>query len=201
MVKLISGACRIGNALFRPSDGAFSAPQAVEERLVRRGVARYVSADTDVANPPVSPGADSVNPPVSPLERGDLSAATGDEYDAENTETRPPVETAAKNAEDADTVAPELSNAPPVVQDAEEPLRGHFDERFLQSMTNAKLKELAEDLGLDTSSMHKKADYVAAILQVEVEVGDEQIPGLEDGKYTPDSELPDLDLGAEDPVT
>ena len=165
MVKLISGACRIGNVLMRPSDGAFSAPREVEERLVRRGVARYVSADTDAANPPVSPGADSVNPPVSPLERGDLSA---------------------------DDIQ---------VGESPEPLREHFDEQFLQSMTVAKLKELAEDLGLDTSSMHKKADYVAAILQVEVEVGDEQIPGLEDGKYTPDSELPDLDLGAEDPVT
>lgn len=172
MIALISGVCRIGRALKRPADGPFSAPQEVEERLVRRGVARYVSnedsgvaAGADSANSPVSPGVDTANPPVSPLERGDLPASDTQE------------------------------------EESPQPLRGHFDERFLQSMTNAKLKELAEDLGLDTSSMHKKADYVAAILQTEVEAGDEQIPGLEDGKYASDSELPNLNLGAEDLVT
>lgn len=60
---------------------------------------------------------------------------------------------------------------------------GHLDPAQLETMTNAELKALAEDMGVDVSSCRKKADYIAAIVAVEVEIGDED---------DPDNDLPDL---------
>ena len=50
---------------------------------------------------------------------------------------------------------------------------GHLDPAQLETMTNEQLKNLAADMGIDVSSCKKKADYVAAIAAVEVEIGDE----------------------------
>lgn len=47
MIKMISGATRIGEFLRRPADGPFSAESAVEAHLVARGVAVYVSESVD----------------------------------------------------------------------------------------------------------------------------------------------------------
>lgn len=62
-----------------------------------------------------------------------------------------------------------------------ETMTGHFDAAQLESMTNEQLKNLAGDLGIDVTDCKKKADYVAAIVAVEVEAPAE------------DDELPDLD--------
>lgn len=55
----------------------------------------------------------------------------------------------------------------------EEPTTGHLDASQLEGMTNAQLANLAGDLGIDVSKCKKKADYIAAIIAEEVEVGDE----------------------------
>lgn len=52
----------------------------------------------------------------------------------------------------------------------------HLDEEQLNSMTNANLKKLAEDLGIDTSKLKVKADFVTAILKVNVDVDDDEVP-------------------------
>ena len=70
---------------------------------------------------------------------------------------------------------------------------GHLDAAQLETMTNAQLKQLAEDMGVDVTGCKKKADYIAAIVAVEVELGDEVDPDEDD----PDNELPEL--GAADP--
>lgn len=49
MIKMKSGACRIGNALMTPSSGAFEADKSVENRLVSLGAAEFVN--TGIATP------------------------------------------------------------------------------------------------------------------------------------------------------
>ena len=55
---------------------------------------------------------------------------------------------------------------------------GHLDEEQLQSMTNKELKNLAEDMGIDTSKMKVKKDFIEAILELDVLVDDEDLPNL-----------------------
>lgn len=45
---------------------------------------------------------------------------------------------------------------------------GHLDAEQLGEMTIKELKALAEDMGIDTSKMKVKADYIQAIVAVEV---------------------------------
>lgn len=61
----------------------------------------------------------------------------------------------------------------------------NLDAEQLDGMTIKELKKLAEDMGIDTSKMKKKADYITAICEVEI--------GVDDGEAPPD-------LGAEGPV-
>lgn len=67
-------------------------------------------------------------------------------------------------------------------QDGE--LVGHLDAAQLEAMDYNKLKKLAADMGVEPTGK-KKADYIAAIVAAEVELGDED---EDDG-----DELPDLD--------
>jgi hypothetical protein len=55
MIQMISGAYCAKNVLIRPRDGAFSLSAEEEERLVKRGVAKYVnqSASVDEVTIPV----------------------------------------------------------------------------------------------------------------------------------------------------
>ena len=62
---------------------------------------------------------------------------------------------------------------------------GHLDPADLETMTIENLKKLAEDMGVDVSKCKKKADIVAAIAAVEVEV--DEADALDDS-----DELPDL---------
>lgn len=60
-------------------------------------------------------------------------------------------------------------------------MAGHLDAAQLETMTNEQLKNLAGDLGIDVTGCKKKADYVAAIVAVEVEapVEDDELPELD----------------------
>lgn len=64
---------------------------------------------------------------------------------------------------------------------------GHLDAEQLETMTNEQLKALAADMGVDVTGCKKKADYITAIVAVEVELGDEVDPDEDDG-----NELPEL---------
>lgn len=79
--------------------------------------------------------------------------------------------------------------------DGDEKIVGHLDAEQLEAMTNKQLEELAGELGVDVKGCKKKADFVAAILAVEVETDTDGIVDDLDGD--PDNELPDL--GAADP--
>lgn len=71
--------------------------------------------------------------------------------------------------------------------DTQEPEKhvGHLAADQLETMTNEQLKALAADMGVDVTGCKKKADYIAAIVAVEVELGDEVDPDEDD-------ELPEL---------
>ena len=45
MIKLISGACRVGSKLMRPADKPFSLTEKEEAYLVEQGVAKYVTEE------------------------------------------------------------------------------------------------------------------------------------------------------------
>ena len=64
---------------------------------------------------------------------------------------------------------------------------GHLDPEQLLTMSNAELKKLAEDMGLDASKCRTKAAYIALIVAADVEIEPE------DGEAPPD-------LSAEAPV-
>ena len=66
----------------------------------------------------------------------------------------------------------------------------HLDAEQLQGLTNAKLKELAEDMGIDTAKLKTKAQLIAAITDIPLE---DAIPEEGDGENPPE-------LGAEGPV-
>lgn len=67
----------------------------------------------------------------------------------------------------------------------------HLDPEQLKELTNAKLKELAEEMGIDTAKLKTKAQLIAAITDVPLE---DAISGEEDGEGAP------AGLGAEGPV-
>ena len=52
--------------------------------------------------------------------------------------------------------------------EGENEIVGHLDAEQLREMTNKELKALAEDMGIDTSKMKVKDDYIQAIVAVEV---------------------------------
>ena len=66
-----------------------------------------------------------------------------------------------------------------------------LDPEQLKELTNAKLKELAEEMGIDTAKLKTKAQLIAAITDVPLE---NAISGEEDDEGAP------AGLGAEGPV-
>lgn len=79
--------------------------------------------------------------------------------------------------------------------DQDEPAEGEetarLDPEQLKELTNAKLKELAEEMGIDTAKLKTKAQLIAAITDVPLE---DAISGEEDDEGAPTG------LGAEGPV-
>lgn len=67
----------------------------------------------------------------------------------------------------------------------------HLDPEQLKELTNAKLKELAEEMGIDTAKLKTKAQLIAAITDVPLE---DAISDVEDDEGAPSG------LGAEGPV-
>jgi hypothetical protein len=67
-----------------------------------------------------------------------------------------------------------------------ERLEGHLAKEQLESMTVDNLKKLAADMGIETKGMKRRAEFVEAILAVEVtagaESGEPEEPGTPDGE-------------------
>lgn len=67
---------------------------------------------------------------------------------------------------------------------------GHFTEESLKAMTNSALASLADDLGLDAKACKTKADYVALLTSVELDMLDQDGGDGDDTPPTPKAELP-----------
>ena len=86
---------------------------------------------------------------------------------------------------------PEEDTTGAVATPAEGEETAHLDSEQLKELTNAKLKELAEEMGIDTAKLKTKAQLIAAITDVPLE---DAISGEEDDEGAP------AGLGAEGPV-
>lgn len=85
-------------------------------------------------------------------------------------------------AEYVNTPAPE--NEPEVGQEETEGA-GHLDPEQLEELTNAQLKEMAQEMGIDTKKLTTKAKLIEAITAVDVIPGPET--ETEDDDETPPS--------------
>ena len=72
----------------------------------------------------------------------------------------------------------------------------HLDPEQLKELTNAKLRELAEEMGIDTAKLKTKAQLIAAIASIPLE---DAIPESDEDSGEDDGEEPPA-LGAEEPV-
>lgn len=87
-------------------------------------------------------------------------------------------------------VAVYVEDAPAKVPDNEQmkdEATAHLDPEQLAELTNAKLKELAEEMGIDTKNLKTKAQLIEAITSVDV------IPGHVEDVEDDGEELPDFD--------
>ena len=177
MVEMISGVTRVGNRTYSPADGPLALDDAVEKRLVSAGVARYVKSAVVY----------------------DLNGF-GDVPGAGQVETLPDAESVTEGTEMPNVAAEtkndgvEMSKANPETEndgaEAEREQTAFYDRDYLTALTNAQLKDIADGMGVDTSAMRKKADFVEAILNQQA---------ADSGEAADDEEPPDL--GAEGPVT
>lgn len=60
--------------------------------------------------------------------------------------------------------------------EGENDMSGHIDATSLEEMTIKDLKRLAGDMGIDTSKMKRKAEYIEAIANVELPISSDDIP-------------------------
>ena len=163
MVEMISGVTRVGNRTYSPADGGVVLGDDVEKRLIAAGVARYVESAVmyDLR------GSDGVS-------------------DEGQVETLPDTESVTEGAETPDAT-PETENDG---AEADREQADFYDRDYLTVLTNAQLKEIAEGMGIDTSAMRRKADFVEAILNRQA---------ADSGETADDEEPPDL--SAEEPVS
>ena len=170
MIRLISGVTRVGSRTYSPADGSIALDEATEKRLVSVGVAQYVESSVEVTERPVSAAL-----------RGD-----SDTFYPEQGETLPDAESVTEDAETPDTnPEPEDDGA-----EAEREQATFYDRDYLTVLTNARLKEIADSMGIDTSAMRKKADYVEAILNQQAS---------DNGEETESGDAPP-ELAVEEPV-
>jgi len=94
------------------------------------------------------------------------------------------------NGEDADGAG---VNPPEDENGTEGAEAAHLDPEQLQALTNAKLRELAEDMGIDTAKLRTKAQLIAAITDIPLEDAISEEDGVDDGEAPPE-------IGAEAPV-
>lgn len=127
---------------------------------------------------------------VSPEEAERLVSIDAAEYADEVAETA--VATPAEDADEADL----SENAPEVENGAEDEETPYLDAEQLKKLTNAKLRELANDMGIDCEELRTKAQLIAAICNVPLE---SCIEDTEADDETDDGEQPP-ELSAEAPV-
>ena len=171
MIRLISGVTRVGNRTYSPADGSIILDKGTEERLVSIGVARYIESGVDATERPASAA---------------LRVDSGVPY-AEQGETLPDTESVTEGAG--------MPDAPPEPEndgaEAEREQADFYDRDYLASLTKAQLEEIADNMGIATSPMRRKAEFIEAILNQQA---------ADNGEETESGETPP-ELAVEEPVS
>ena len=175
MIELTSGSTRIGSRVLRPSDGPFSADPDAEKRLVSAGVARYVYPADELT--------------ARAIREAEMNGAPDAEPGTPRINAETPLSAEEESAPGVTLHTEEIGAESEEDTDSSQTHGTLYDADYLNSLTNARLKEIADDMGLNTSAMRKKADYVEAILAAQVSEG-----GEDDGEEPPK-------LDAEEPVS
>lgn len=98
---------------------------------------------------------------------------------------RPAVETPTAG-EDSGGAGADPSNSGEGAEGAEGAESAHLDPEQLKTLTNAKLTELAKEMGIDTAKLKTKAQLIAAITDVPLEDAiAEDDDGVDDGEAPP----------------
>lgn len=154
MIQMISGYTHFNRRMIGPKDGPVELPEAVEQRLVAAGVAKYAAV-----NPAAPAGGDfpkerGIDP--APVETGAEAATVGVE---------------ARN--EPGKIASTKDRAPLIVGDdcAENVImQGEPDESIgilpavgIEDMSFAQLKAIAEQMGIETKGLRSKAALISAI--------------------------------------
>lgn len=171
MIYIICGTCGTSKGYKTKADGTFSLPAAEEKRLVRRGVAAYVT------KPILSHENGSASLGES-VPGADLGVTTSDSGDGAG----------AKERDEGDIPA-EACTIPDVLDIVD----GHFTKESLLQMSRKDMESLAVDLGVDVRKCKNKneiADILVGVELTEAEADDED---SDDGAGPPD-------LGVEAPV-
>lgn len=145
MIRIICGTCGTSDGYKTAADGMLSLPAAEEERLVRRGVAEYVT------RPVIASDADS------PVEGGESGRAGIDPSDED-----PPVE----GLENGGSGIP--SKDLPGSAETVDIIDGHFDRESLLKLSRPQMETLAKDLGVDVSKCKNKGDIADLLVEIEV---------------------------------
>jgi len=85
-----------------------------------------------------------------------------------------------QNESGANANPSEQENAAEGENEGENTIEGNLDAKQLETLTIKELKKLADDMGIDTSKMKVKADYINAIVAETVEAP------VDDGEAPPD---------------
>lgn len=158
MIRVICGTCGTSRGYKTAADGVISLPADEEKRLVRRGVAEYVT------RPVIDNDADS------PGEGGDAGGAGIDPSDED-----PPVEGLENGGSD---ISP---RALPDSAETVDIIDGHFDRESLLKLSRPQMEKLAEDLGVNVSKCKNKGDIADLLVEVEVEA-----PAEDSGEVPPE---------------
>lgn len=98
-------------------------------------------------------------------------------------ETPSPAVATPPTGEDGSGAGADPSNSDEGAEDAES---AHLDPEQLKMLTNAKLAELAKEMGIDTAKLKTKAQLIAAITDVPLEDAiAEDDDGVDDGEAPP----------------
>lgn len=98
-------------------------------------------------------------------------------------ETPSPAVATPPTGEDGSGAGADPSNGDEGAEDAES---AHLDPEQLKTLTNAKLAELAKEMGIDTAKLKTKAQLIAAITDVPLEDAiAEDDDGVDDGEAPP----------------
>lgn len=149
MIRITCGTCGTSQGYKTAADGPLALPASEEKRLVRRGVAEYVT------RPVIGNDADS------PVEGGDAGGAGIDPSD-DGTALE-----GLENGGSEDTA--DLQEGEVETDDVLDIVDGHFTFESLMKLSRPDMNDLGDKLGVDVRKCKNKSEAATALTAVEVQ--------------------------------